>query len=189
MYDSNAEFNFLCALAVGLGLTAVSDAIDRWTGIPAIALSSLLSVFIASVFSKTIKPLVKPGEFMGKLLLLIFVSSVGNTGGKIFNAFADTSSGITALVGYGVILYVVHFMTVIGLGKAFKLETPDILLGSNANVGNAATASALAISMDWQSRLLPAILIGNFGSFIGTFGGLWLATSVLKPMYMRSIGL
>lgn len=51
--------------------------------------------------------------------------------------------------------------------------------------GNAATASALAISMNWKSRLLPSILVGNLGNFIGTFGGLWLSTMVFKPIYMK----
>jgi len=186
LYNTDTEFDFLSALSLGLGITALSEGVGGLLGIPAIALSSLLSVLIASTLSKQVKRLVKPGEFLGKLLLLVFVSSIGISGGKVFSTLTDKSSGAAALVGYGVVLYSVHFATVFGLGKLFKLELPDILLGSNANVGNAATASALAISMGWQSRLLPAILIGNLGSFLGTFAGLWLASSVLQPMYLAA---
>jgi uncharacterized membrane protein len=186
MFNTEMEFDFLSALALGLGITAASEGVGRMLGIPAIALSSLLSVGIASTLSKQVKRLVKPGEFLGKLLLLVFVSSIGISGGSVFSTLSDKSSGVAALVGYGVVLYTVHFATVFGLGKLFKLDMPDILLGSNANVGNAATASALAISMGWQSRLLPAILIGNLGTFAGTFAGLWLASSVLQPISLAA---
>ena len=58
---------------------------------------------------------------------------------------------------------------------------PDLLMASNANIGNAATASSLATSKGWKSRLLPGILVGTFGNVIGTFLGLWLGTNILKP--------
>jgi uncharacterized membrane protein len=89
-----------------------------------------------------------------------------------------------------VTLYVVHFVVIYVLGYLFmQLPIPDLLLGSNANIGNAATASALAVSMGWRSRLLPAILVGNLGNFIGTFGGLWLSTYVFRPLFLKAAGL
>jgi uncharacterized membrane protein len=64
--------------------------------------------------------------------------------------------------------------------RIFKLPLPDVLLASNANIGNAATASSLATSMGWQSRLLPAVLVGNLGNAIGTFAGVALGWNVLR---------
>lgn len=75
------------------------------------------------------------GELLGKLLLLVFCSSIGNASGSIFKTLSDKSTGAIALLGYGIILYILHFMIIFIFGKLFKIELPDILLGSNANIG------------------------------------------------------
>lgn len=59
---------------------------------------------------------------------------------------------------------------------------PDVLLGSNANIGNAATASSLATSMGWKSRLVPAVLVGNLGNAVGTFAAISLGWNVLRHL-------
>ena len=127
------------------------------------------------------------------------------------------------------ILYAVHLSVVLGIGKMCGIPLPDLLMASNANIGNtvghalpftpffqapyppfltpyypiftplcnlarnasfddsllignAATASSLATSKGWKSRLLPGILVGTLGNAIGTFCGLFLGVQVLKPL-------
>lgn len=184
------DMRFMSALAIAFVLTALAETVSRMTAVPAIALSSIMTVLVASLLPTQLKPYVSPGELMGKLLLLLFCSSIGSSSGAIFQSMGNSSSGAVALFGYGVTLYVVHFVVIYVLGYLFmQLPIPDLLLGSNANIGNAATASALAVSMGWRSRLLPAILVGNLGNFIGTFGGLWLSTYVFRPMFLKAAGL
>lgn len=184
------DMRFMSALAIAFVVTALSEAISKMTAVPAIALSSIMTVLVASLLPTQMKPFVSPGELMGKLLLLLFCSSIGSSSGAIFQSLGDSTSGAVALFGYGVTLYVVHFVVVYILGNLLmQLPVPDLLLGSNANIGNAATASALAVSMGWRSRLLPAILVGNLGNFIGTFGGLWLSTYVFRPLFLKVAGL
>jgi len=184
------DMRFMSALAIAFVLTALAETVSRMTAVPAIALSSIMTVLVASLLPTQLKPYVSPGELMGKLLLLLFCSSIGSSSGAIFQSMGNSSSGAVALFGYGVTLYVVHFVVIYVLGYLFmQLPIPDLLLGSNANIGNAATASALAVSMGWRSRLLPAILVGNLGNFIGTFGGLWLSTYVFRPLFLKAAGL
>lgn len=95
---------------------------------------------------------------------------------------AMSAKGISYLALFGLILYAVHIIVILSLGKYFRIPVPDILLASNANIGNHATASALAVSKGWEQKVLPAILVGTFGNSIGTFLGIWFGTSVLRSI-------
>jgi len=90
------------------------------------------------------------------------------------------TSGVAFFALYGLILYFVHILTVLLLGKKFNLSIPDLLLASNANIGNHATASSFAASNGWSKKILPAMLVGTFGNSIGTFLGLGLGYNFLK---------
>jgi uncharacterized membrane protein len=74
----------------------------------------------------------------------------------------------------------VHMMVVLIVGSRLSLSLPDLLLGSNASIGNAATASAFASTMKWTSKMAPAMLVGTLGNVIGTVIGLILASNVFK---------
>jgi len=55
-------------------------------------------------------------------------------------AVALQSKGTFALLGFGFILYLIHFISIfVGGFWVLKVPLPDVLLGSNANIGNAAT--------------------------------------------------
>ena len=95
---------------------------------------------------------------------------------------AIASKGVAALASFGIILYAVHIVTILTLGRLAGIPFPDLLLASNANIGNHATASSLAVSKGWDSRVLPAVLVGTLGNSVGTFVGLWLFI-LLKKYY------
>lgn len=178
---------FCSALSIGLALVSVSDHLAslwfmRQLGLPSIVLSTLLSVFLATLFPRTLHPNVTtPAEVLGKLLLLLFFGGIGTASGNILQTLR--SPLVLPLLLFVFVLYSLHFLVIYGYGRRF-LPLPDILLGSNANIGNAATATALATGLNWTDKVVPAMLIGNFGNFIGTFAGLYLATVVLRPMCM-----
>eukprot|EP01038_Epipyxis_sp_PR26KG_P007244 gene7244-9876_t len=178
--NSNELENLSVGLAVGMVITTVSEFLSTILNTPSIVISTFLAVLIATIFSKQVESIVEPSSLIGKLLLLLFFGSIGNSSGNILEIFQTI--GTQSLFGYGIILYICHFIIIFGVGKYFKFTTPDILLASNANIGNAATASSLASSMGWNKRLLPAILVGNFGNFLGTFAGLWLGFNVLQKV-------
>lgn len=158
------------ALAVGLGIVAVSEHVGKAIGMSSIAVSTLLTVLLASAAPKALQPMVPAGDLLGKLLLLLFFGSIGNSSGTV--AATLSTKGVGGLLGFGSVLYAVHLVAIMSLGRVFKFAMPDILIASNANIGNQATASALASAKGWQSRLLPALLVGTFGNAIATFIGI-----------------
>ena len=167
------------ALAVGFCIAAVGDYLSYLSNLPSIAVSTFLAVLLATSFPKQLENIASSGELLGKLFLLLFFASVGNASGTISGTFA--AKGAASLVVFEVILYAVHLSVVLGVGgKIFKMPMPDLLLASNANIGNAATASSLATAKGWKSRILPAILVGTLGNAFGTFAGLSLGSLVLR---------
>jgi uncharacterized membrane protein len=60
----------------------------------------------------------------------------------------------------------------LALGKLFRLDLEDVLLGVNATVGGPPTAAAMAVSRGWTRLILPALLAGLWGYVIGTPLGL-----------------
>jgi uncharacterized membrane protein len=168
------------ALAIGLSIVAVSEHIGNAVGLSSVAVSTLLTVTLASCAPNAMGPLVPAGELLGKLLLLLFFGSIGNSSGTV--AATLSAKGVSGLLGFGTVMYAVHLLSILSLGRLLRFSMPDILIASNANVGNQATASALAASKGWQSRLLPALLVGTFGNAIATFigigiGGLYRSTA------------
>jgi uncharacterized membrane protein len=138
-----------------------------------VATSTLLTVALASSQPKALAPLVPAGDLIGKLLLLLFFGSIGNSSGTV--AAALSSKGVAGLLGFGSILYAVHIATILTVGRALRFQMPDLLLASNANIGNAATATALASAKGWRSRLLPSLLVGTFGNAVATFIGIGIS--------------
>ena len=79
----------------------------------------------------------------GKVLLMLFFGSIGNSMGLVTTALS--AKGITALFCWGLILYTLHLSILFVVGKRIlNVEISDLLLASNANIGNHATASSLA---------------------------------------------
>jgi uncharacterized membrane protein len=171
--------NMTEALAVGLCIASVGDYLAHLSSLPSIAVSTFLAVLLATIIPKQLEAIASSGELLGKLFLLFFFASIGNASGTVSSTFA--AKGAASLVMFECILYAVHLSVVLGVGgKILKLPMPDLLLASNANIGNAATASSLATAKGWKSRILPAILVGTLGNAFGTFAGLSLGSFVLR---------
>ncbi|MBU3877146.1 DUF819 family protein [Faecalicatena sp. AGMB00832] len=60
--------------------------------------------------------------------------------------------------------------------KVFKYGIEEAMVCSNANVGGATTAAALAVAKGWGSLVVPAILVGTLGNVIGNIGGILIGT-------------
>lgn len=169
------------ALALAFTIASLSDYASSRTGLPSVPISTLLTVALATAAPSQLRQLIPSGELLGKLSLLFFFASVGNASGTISSTFAAT--GAASLVAFELILYAVHLAVILGIGGGvLKIPMPDLLLASNANIGNAATASSLASAKGWRSRILPAILVGTLGNAFGTFAGLSLGSFVLRKI-------
>jgi uncharacterized membrane protein len=169
------------SLALAFTIASLSDYASSRTGLPSVPISTMLTVVLATAAPSQLKQLIPSGELLGKLSLLFFFASVGNASGTVSSTFAAT--GAASLVAFELILYAVHLAVILGIGGGvLNIPMPDLLLASNANIGNAATASSLASAKGWRSRILPAILVGTLGNAFGTFAGLSLGSFVLRKI-------
>ena len=172
------------ALAVALLTVAVSRA---WAARVApgfeLPLSTCLAVGLATTAPRLCAPLAEAGAQLGSTALFFFFASAGWTGGALRSALL---SGGPPLLAFLLILYIGHFALVLGAGAAARrlwpestlvrrcLQPSQLLVGSNANIGGPATASALALGNGWHSLVTPALLVGNLGTAIATPAALLL---------------
>jgi uncharacterized membrane protein len=185
--DQNVEVtpnNVITSIAVALTIITASDAIGFKLVhvVSSSVVATLPTVLLATLIPKTLAPIVYTSETLGKALLMLFFGSIGNSAGKLSAILG--SKDIVVLLLYGCMLYGGHLGVLLGVGRWLRIPMPDLLLASNANIGNGATATALASSKGWKSRLLPALLVGSLGNVIGTVLGLWLGVAVLQPLTM-----
>ena len=107
---------------------------------------------------------------------------------QMFFAVSGASSSIKLVIQNAPSLFVysflqiaLHFTILVSVGKLCKLNVNELFLASNANVGGPTTAAAMAKAKDWDSLILPALLIGILGYAIGTPIGLALVP-ILKRL-------
>ncbi|KAG5181490.1 hypothetical protein JKP88DRAFT_270062 [Tribonema minus] len=174
------------ALALGFCLVAASEALAaRFLPDGGTLISTALAVTLATAAPGALAPLVPPAERFGRQLLFLFFASVGASAGTV--GAAARAAGAAPLLLFGAVMYAVHLAVAVGLGaRAAGLR--EALVASNAAVGNAATASAMAAGKGWHSLALPALLVGTLGNAIGTAAGVALGALVLQPI-LASAGL
>lgn len=157
-------------LFIGLGAMSISDQLSTPTGIPSVLILTTIALVLAQM--KLIQQL--PGaKLLGMFSVYLFLAVVG--------AFCE----VTALIEVGehafdillftVVIVLVHGLFLILSGMLFKTDWSIIAIASQANIGGASTALALAKSFKRNDLLLPAILAGSLGTGLGTYLGFLVA--------------
>jgi len=158
------------AVAVALVIAAASDRIGGVCGVSGAVISTAIAPILATLFPRAISPLAPSGEVLGTLMLFLFFGSVGMAAGD-WGAIA----GAWPLLGFNLILYAIHILVLITTGRGLlNVDARQLLVASNANIGNAATASTFASGRGWRDLVVPALLVGSLGNAVGTFSGLCL---------------
>lgn len=147
-------------------------------GTSSLPLISLITVASATAFPKFFSKLVPSGAALGVLIMQMFFA-VSGAAGSIKQVFQQAPS----LFLFSGLQITVHFACLLLLGKlAFRLDSRDLFLASNANVGGPTTAAAMAKGKGWPRRVLPALLIGVLGYASATAIAL-----ALGPLLIRLI--
>eukprot|EP00638_Chattonella_subsalsa_P017528 CAMPEP_0117818170 /NCGR_PEP_ID=MMETSP0949-20121206/1094_1 /TAXON_ID=44440 /ORGANISM="Chattonella subsalsa, Strain CCMP2191" /LENGTH=315 /DNA_ID=CAMNT_0005656645 /DNA_START=172 /DNA_END=1119 /DNA_ORIENTATION=- len=156
-------------------LQSAAMAVGVATALPIV---TALTVTVATLFAPSLKSSVPSGELLGKLFLFLFFASVGASSGTVTGTLLSPEAVVLAL--FGLILYTVHLGMTLSLGNILGIPLKELLVASNASIGNAATASAMATAKRWDSLFLPSLLVGSAGNSLGTFAGLWLGVEILQ---------
>ena len=137
----------MSALAIAMITAALAESISHTLHVPSLSvpISTVLAVTLATLFPQQLNPLTGQGELLGKLLILLFFASIGNASGTIASTFAAT--GAVYLLCFGMILYAVHLAVILGIGKMIGIPLPDLLMASNANIGNIPTNTSICSTL------------------------------------------
>eukprot|EP01036_Dinobryon_divergens_P026116 gene26116-34725_t len=130
--------NLSLSLAVGLCVVAAAEHLSRPLALPALTISTALTVLLASAL-----PVAASGDLVGKMLLLLFFGSIGSSAGDLRAALTDPGSFAVGLFGLG--LYIVHLAVVF-----FSRLLPAVLVGTLGNI----IGSFLGLGLGYQV-LLP----------------------------------
>ena len=113
---------------------------------------------------------------LGNYLVLLFLASNG----------AQSVVGNIVRVGPAVFYFasltvVIHGLVIFGLGYLAKLDLGTLAIASQANVGGAASAMALASARGYLDRLLPGVAVGLLGYAVGNYLG-FAVGSVMRAL-------
>lgn len=161
------------ALLVGLGILSIylSQQIAQWIpSIPVVLIQTTLALGLAQI--PAINQLAG-SRMLGLLCVYLFLAVIG--------AYCDIPAlvhdGKLAfnLLGIITVLVVIHGSIIFGIGALLKQDWDMLGIASQANIGGASSALALAKSLHRPDLQLPAVLIGVLGNAIGTYFGIWIA--------------
>ena len=77
-----------------------------------------------------------------------------------------------AVFYFAAITVAVHGVVIFGVGSLLRIDLATLAVASQANVGGAASAIALASARGYVDRLLPGVAVGLLGYAVGTYSGL-----------------
>jgi len=115
-------------------------------------------------------PVIKtlPGAALfGNYLILLFLASNGAR-----SVVANLVAMGPPVFYYAIITVAVHGVIIFGVGRLARLDMATLAVASQANVGGAASAIALASARGYHSRLVPGVAVGLVGYAVGNYIGL-----------------
>jgi uncharacterized membrane protein len=116
------------------------------------------------------------GAMIGNYWVLLFLASNGAQ--SVIHNIVKVGP---AVFYFACITVAIHGVVIFGVGRVLKLDLGTLAIASQANVGGAASAMAMASARGYGDRLLPGVAVGLAGYAVGNYVGFAVAT------IMRSI--
>ncbi|WP_425390929.1 DUF819 domain-containing protein [Ekhidna sp.] len=167
--------NLSVMLLLGAGTLFVSDWLaealsDQGLSFPSILILTTIALVLAQF--KTIQAI--PGaKLLGMFSVYLFLAVVGAF--CEIGALLDVGAHAIDIFFFTTMIVLVHGAFLILSGLIFRSDWSIIAIASQANIGGASTALALAKSVKRNDLILPAILAGSLGSGLGTYLGFLVA--------------
>lgn len=174
------------ALAIAFGIAAISVLVTNFLKVrieskilqsiianPFVAIT-FLTVGITTLWHRRMER-IQGAEDLGMFLLYLFFFVIG-----LRADFFQVLKNVPLLFPFCFVMAVVNLVFTLGVGKLFRLNLEELLLGVNATLGGPPSAVAMAISRGWSNLVLPGLLAGIWGYVIGTFVGIVVTEALLK---------
>lgn len=161
-------------VALGIGSIYVSQRLAAFVPvIPFVLILTTIALMLAQL--RWVNQL-RGSRLLGLFGVYLFLAVIG--------AYCDIAAllrdGQLAAVLFGMIclLVIVHALIVFGIGALFRQDWDVLGIASQANIGGATSALALARSLNRPDLQLPAVLVGSLGNAIGTYLGIAVAEAL-----------
>lgn len=142
-----------------------------------IPIITALTLCLATSFPRFFQRYRAAAAGIGVLFMQIFFAAIGIAGS--LRSVVRKAPLLFLFSGVQLGLHLGIFWVV---GGACGFERSEILISSNANVGGPTTAAGMAMAKEWDTLVIPALLIGVFGYSIATFVSLGVGHFLLKPL-------
>lgn len=161
------------ALLLGLGIFSIylsQQVAALVKGLPAVLVQTTFALLLAQFPAINRLP---GSRMLGLLCVYLFLAVIG--------AYCDIPTLIHdgqlafTLLGVITVIVLIHATIVFGIGALLKQDWDMLGIASQANIGGASSALALAKSLNRTDLQLPAVLVGVLGNAIGTYLGIWVA--------------
>ena len=110
------------------------------------------------------------GALWGNYLLLLFLASNGAK-----SVFANILAIGPGVFWFALVTVAIHGIIQFGGGRLLKIDMPTLAVASQANVGGAASAMAIAGARGYSQHLVPGVAVGLLGYAVGIYSGLAVA--------------
>ena len=162
-------------LALGAGTLFMSDTLAEVLGswgypVPSILILTTIALLLAQW---PVVQRLSGAKLLGLFSIYLFLAVIG--------AFCELGAlgqiGELAIViaVFTTTIVVVHGLLIFLSGGILKQDWDVVAIASQANVGGASSAMALAKSLKRTDLILPSILVGTLGSGLGTYLGFLVA--------------
>ena len=149
----------------------LAETLTRWEiRVPSIIILSTIALTLAQFKSVQEKP---GAKLLGMFSVYLFLAVVGAF--CEIGALVDVGKHAFDIFLFTTMIVLIHGAFLIVSGWLFKSDWSIIAIASQANIGGASTALALAKSVKRKDLILPAILAGSLGSGLGTYLGFLVA--------------
>ncbi len=155
-------------VAIAVGTVWGAGALARVVPIlPEVLWLTTLSLLAAQV--PAIKRLAG-AAVLGNYLVLLFLASNGAQ-----SVVANIVRVGPSVFYFACVTVACHGLVLFGFGRLFKMDLGTLAIASQANVGGAASAMAMASARGYGDRLLPGVAVGLFGYAVGNYLGFAVA--------------
>jgi uncharacterized membrane protein len=107
---------------------------------------------------------------LGNYLILLFLASNGAR-----SVVANIFTVGPAVFYYAATTVAIHGLIIFGVGRLARLDAGTLAIASQANVGGAASAMAMASARGYADKLLPGVAVGLLGYAVGNYSGFAVA--------------
>ena len=169
--ETLAPFDMALLIALGLGAMWLSQQIAKIIPtVPFVLILTTIALILAQI--RAINRL-RGGRVLGLTAIYLFLAVIG--------AYCDMAAllrdGQLAVVLLGIIctLVLIHALFAFGIGAIFRQDWAVLSIASQANIGGATSALALARSLNRPDLQLSGVLVGSLGNAMGTYLGILVA--------------